>query len=79
MEFQVGQKVRIKAGTTWLPVPPGTKLTITDFGLKGDVLYARSESGSLYWVNSEDVELAEEGNGEASDSVPNLTEGGRAG
>jgi len=75
MDFQIGQKVRFKESVSWLPVPVGTKATITGFGASGKELIVRTERGSSYWVKAEEVEPVEDGNDEPSGSVPNLTEG----
>jgi len=55
-QLKVGDRVKIKHGTSWLPVPAGTKGIVTGTGVDGKVLYVLTERGSSYWINPEDLE-----------------------
>lgn len=54
--FQIGDRVKIKHGTAWLPIPSGTKGIVTGHGTAGKV-YVKTERGTGYWINPEDLEL----------------------
>jgi len=68
-KFGIGQRVRVKKAVTWLPVPPGSKLTITKAALNGKTYFCEGE-GRTYWISPQDLEFDENANAEASESSP---------
>jgi len=59
LTFQIGQRVRLKVGTAWLPVPAGTEGTVIGDAVSGEVCYVRTESGRCHWIDLDDLEPVE--------------------
>ena len=68
-QFNVGDRVKVKHGTAWVPVRAGNKGTVIGHAASGEVCYVRTESCRSYWIDPDDLEPVEEGNGEPGSGV----------
>jgi len=59
-KFEIGQHVKVKKGVTWLPVRPGSKLTIIMSTMGGTVYYCKPEKGACCYVNADELEPVED-------------------